>query len=408
MSLKTHADMSQFSTLNNHLVIAGHTIDQVAAIAGQTPFYVYDRAVIKKNVETLRHYFPEVSLHYAIKANPMPAVVHYLSQQVDGLDVASAKELHIALSTGISPSKVSFAGPGKSAQELSMAIAAGITLNVESITELERIIAIVEHDDTSANVALRLNPDFELKSSGMKMGGGPQQFGIDVEQLDSVFELLKHPKLHFMGLHIFTGSQNLNAGSIITAHNSIFALVDRLQQEYSFTLKHLNIGGGFGIPYFPGDQLLDLEPISANLKQLIDEHQKLLVDCELILELGRYLVGNAGVYVCQITDKKISRDQTYLICNGGLHHHLAASGNFGQVIRKNYPVAIANRMQQSDTELVNIVGPLCTPLDILANKMELPKAEIGDWVAVFQSGAYGFTASPRDFLSHPHPVELLL
>lgn len=408
MSLKTHADMSQFSTLNNHLVIAGHTIDQVAAIAGQTPFYVYDRAVIKKNVETLRHYFPEVSLHYAIKANPMPAVVHYLSQQVDGLDVASAKELHIALSTGISPSKVSFAGPGKSAQELSMAIAAGITLNVESITELERIIAIVEHDDTSANVALRLNPDFELKSSGMKMGGGPQQFGIDVEQLDSVFELLKHPKLHFMGLHIFTGSQNLNAGSIITAHNSIFALVDRLQQEYSFTLKHLNIGGGFGIPYFPGDQLLDLEPISANLKQLIDEHQKLLVDCELILELGRYLVGNAGVYVCQITDKKVSRGQTYLICNGGLHHHLAASGNFGQVIRKNYPVAIANRMQQSDTELVNIVGPLCTPLDILANKMELPKAEIGDWVAVFQSGAYGLTASPRDFLSHPHPIELLL
>lgn len=289
-----------------------------------------------------------------------------------------------------------------------MAIAAGITLNVESITELERIIAIVEHDNTSANVALRLNPDFELKSSGMKMGGGPQQFGIDVEQLDSVFELLKHPKLHFMGLHIFTGSQNLNAGSIITAHNSIFALVDRLQQEYSFSLKHLNIGGGFGIPYFPGDQLLDLEPIADNLNQLITEHQKLLVDCELILELGRYLVGNAGVYVCQITDKKISRDQTYLICNGGLHHHLAASGNFGQVIRKNYPVAIANRMQQSDTELVNIVGPLCTPLDILANKMELPKAEIGDWVAVFQSGAYGFTASPRDFLSHPHPVELLL
>lgn len=408
MSLKTHADMSQFKTRDDQLVIAGHTIDQVAAIAGQTPFYVYDRAVINKNVETLRHYFPEVSLHYAIKANPMPAVVHYLSQQVDGLDVASAKELHTALSTGISPAKISFAGPGKSEQELSMAIAAGITLNVESITELERIIAIVENDDTSANVALRLNPDFELKSSGMKMGGGPQQFGIDVEQLDSVFELLKHPKLHFMGLHIFTGSQNLNAGSIITAHNSIFALVDRLFQEYGFSLKHLNIGGGFGIPYFPGDQLLELEPIAANLNQLIAEHQQLLDNCELVLELGRFLVGNAGVYVCQVTDKKVSRGQTYLICNGGLHHHLAASGNFGQVIRKNYPVAIANRMQQSDTELVNIVGPLCTPLDILANKMELPKAEIGDWVAVFQSGAYGFTASPRDFLSHPHPIELLL
>lgn len=408
MSHKMHADMNQFESRDGQLVIAGYSVEEVVAIAGQTPCYVYDHSVIKQNVERLRSLFPKVSLHYAIKANPMPAVVNYLSHQVNGLDVASAKELHIALSTGISPSKISFAGPGKSEQELTMAIFSGITINVESITELERIIKVADSNDRFANIALRLNPDFELKSSGMKMGGGPQQFGIDVEKLDQVFELLKHPKLKFMGLHIFTGSQNLNSGSIITAHNSIFALVDRLQQEYGFKLKHLNIGGGFGIPYFPGDQLLDLEPIADNLNKLIDEHKHLLQDCELILELGRYLVGNAGVYLCQITDKKVSRGQTYLIANGGLHHHLAASGNFGQVIRKNYPVAIANRMQQSDTELVNIVGPLCTPLDILANKMELPKAEIGDWVAIYQSGAYGFTASPRDFLSHPHPVELLL
>ncbi|ACV25567.1 pyridoxal-dependent decarboxylase, exosortase A system-associated [Kangiella koreensis] len=408
MSHKTHADMNQFESRDGQLVIAGYSVEEVVAIAGQTPCYVYDRSVIKQNVDRLRRFFPKVSLHYAIKANPMPAVVNYLSHQVDGLDVASAKELHTALSTGISPSKVSFAGPGKSEQELTMAIFSGITINIESITELKRIITIADSHDRVANIALRLNPDFELKSSGMKMGGGPQQFGIDVEQLDQVFELLEHPKLNFMGLHIFTGSQNLNAGSIITAHNSIFALVARLHAEYGFSLKHLNIGGGFGIPYFPGDKLLDLEPIAENLNKLIDEHQSLLNDCELILELGRYLVGNAGIYLCQITDKKVSRGQTYLIANGGLHHHLAASGNFGQVIRKNYPVAIANRMQQSDTELVNIVGPLCTPLDILANKMELPKAQIGDWVAVYQSGAYGFTASPRDFLSHPHPVELLL
>lgn len=408
MSPKTHADMNQFSIRDGQLVIGGHTIDEAVAIAGQIPCYLYDRSVIRQNVDNLRSFFPKVSLHYAIKANPMPAVVNHLSQLVDGLDVASGKELHTALSTGIAPTKISFAGPGKSEQELTMAIFSGITINVESITELERIIKVTDSHDRDANVALRLNPDFELKSSGMKMGGGPQQFGIDVEQLDQVFELLQHPRLKFMGLHIFTGSQNLNSGSIITAHNSIFALVERLQQDYGFSLKHLNIGGGFGIPYFPGDQLLDLEPIADNLTQLIADHKQLLTDCELILELGRYLVGNAGIYVCQITDKKVSRDQTYLICNGGLHHHLAASGNFGQVIRKNYPVAIANRMQQSDTELVNIVGPLCTPLDILANKMELPKAEIGDWVVVFQSGAYGFTASPRDFLSHPHPVELLL
>lgn len=408
MSHKTHADMHQFESRDGQLVIAHYSVEEIVAIAGQTPCYVYDRSVIKKNVDRLRRFFPKVSLHYAIKANPMAPVVNYLSHLVDGLDVASGKELHTALSTGISASKISFAGPGKSEPELTMSIFSGITINVESITELERIIKIVDSHDRYAKLALRLNPDFELKSSGMKMGGGPQQFGIDIEQLDEVFKLLNHPKLKFMGLHIFTGSQNLNSDSIITAHNSIFALIDRLHKVYGFTLKHLNIGGGFGIPYFPGDQLLELEPIADNLNRLIAEQQRLLDDCELILELGRYLVGNAGVYLCQVTDKKVSRNQTYLITNGGLHHHLAASGNFGQVIRRNYPVAIANRMQQSDTELVNIVGPLCTPLDILANKMELPKAEIGDWVAVYQSGAYGFTASPRDFLSHPHPVELLL
>ena len=408
MSPKTHADMSQFSNRDNQLVIGGYPVSEVVAIAGQVPCYVYDRSVIKQNIQRLRDFFPGVSLHYAIKANPMPAVVQLLSQQVDGLDVASAKELHTALATGKAPAKISFAGPGKSEQELSMALAAGIIINVESLTELSRLAKLAEQQNRSAQVALRLNPDFELKSSGMKMGGGPQQFGMDVELIEQAFEALEHPLLEFCGLHIFTGSQNLNPGSIIAAHNSIFDLVARLHQQYNFTLRHLNIGGGFGIPYFPGDQPLDLQPIADNLRQLKEKHQSLLSGCELILELGRYLVGNAGVYLCQITDKKVSRGQTYLITNGGLHHHLAASGNFGQVIRKNYPVAIANRMQQTDTELVNVVGPLCTPLDILANKMELPRAEIGDWVAVFQSGAYGYTASPRDFLSHSHPVELLL
>ncbi|NVK22035.1 MAG: pyridoxal-dependent decarboxylase, exosortase A system-associated [Kangiellaceae bacterium] len=400
--------MTQFSIKDGELAIANKTVSELVQIAGQTPCYIYDRNVIAHNIEQLREHFPRVSLHYAIKANPYQPLVSFVANLVDGLDVASGKELRTALATSISADDISFAGPGKSSTELLMAIASGVTINVESKTELERIITLAQANNTSANVALRLNPDFELKSSGMKMGGGSQQFGIDIEQLDPIFELLKADGVSFKGLHIFTGSQNLNPQSLISAHDNIFALVQRLQQQYSFVLEHLNIGGGFGIPYFAGEQVLDLEPIAENLNSLFDQYKELVQDCEVILELGRYIVGNSGIYVSQITDKKVSRGQTYLITNGGLHHHLAASGNFGQVIRKNYPVDVANKMISNDKEIVNVVGPLCTPLDILASKMELPVADIGDYIVVYQSGAYGFTASPRDFLSHAHPVELML
>ena len=289
-----------------------------------------------------------------------------------------------------------------------MALASGITINVESATELQRIADLSSSLDLEAKVALRLNPDFELKSSGMKMGGGSQQFGIDVEQLNDVMNILQHQKLELRGLHIFTGSQNLRPESIISAHNNIFALVERLIEQYQLKLTHLNIGGGFGIPYFPGDSELDLEPIANNLKKLRQDYSKTFEQCEIILELGRYLVGNAGIYLCEVTDTKISRGKRFLVTNGGLHHHLAASGNFGQVIRKNYPLAVVNKMDANELESVDVVGPLCTPLDILGGNVELPPAEIGDIIGVFQSGAYGFSASPRDFLSHPHPVQLLL
>lgn len=403
-----HAEMDQFAIRDGELCVADKTISEISAIAGQTPFYLYSKDVIKQNVERLRQYFPKINLHYAIKANPMPQLVSFMAELVDGLDVASGKELRVALASGIKRQDISFAGPGKSLNELAMAIASGITINIESLTELERIQQLASEMQQTANIAIRINPDFELKSSGMKMGGGAQQFGIDVEQLDPVFELLQDAHLELKGLHIFTGSQNLNPDSIITAHNNIFALVERLKSQYQFTLQHLNIGGGFGIPYFPGEQHLVLDAIAENLNQLLATHSEITKNCEVILELGRYLVGNAGLYICEVVDKKVSRGQQYLITNGGLHHHLAASGNFGQVIRKNYPVAIVNKMNSQNKEVVNVVGPLCTPLDILANKMELATAEIGDLVAVYQSGAYGYSASPRDFLSHPEPVELLL
>ena len=202
--------------------------------------------------------------------------------------------------------------------------------------------------------------------------------------------------------------QNLRPDSLIEAQNATFELAYRLADEAPAALEMLNIGGGFGIPYFPGEQRLDLASVSENLQRCLDECHARLGDVEVMTELGRYLVAEAGVYVCEVVDKKTSRGQTYLVTNGGLHHHLAASGNFGQIIRKNYPVVTAHRVNEAPRELVNVVGPLCTPLDLLADRMELGQADVGDLIVVLQSGAYGYTASPHLFLGHPQPQQILV
>lgn len=404
-----HAPLIQFPVVDDELLVGGMPLRQLAAQVGQTPFYAYDREAITRRVRELREALPNgISLHYAIKANPMPAVVGHLTTLVDGLDVASLGEMRVALDSGMPAGEISFAGPGKGDVELRGAIAAGITLNLESSGELERAIRIGEMVGVQPRVAVRVNPDFELKSSGMKMSGGPKPFGIDAELVPSVLRRIGESGVHFRGFHIFSGSQNLRPDSLIEAQNATFELAYRLSDEAPAALEMLNIGGGFGIPYFPGEQRLDLSSVSENLQRCLGECHARLGDVEVMTELGRYLVAEAGVYVCEVVDKKTSRGQTYLVTNGGLHHHLAASGNFGQIIRKNYPVVTAHRVNEAPRELVNVVGPLCTPLDLLADRMELGQADVGDLIVVLQSGAYGYTASPHLFLGHPQPQQILV
>ena len=279
---------------------------------------------------------------------------------------------------------------------------------MESESEMRRIGAIAGKLGVAPKVAIRINPDFELKSSGMKMGGGPKQFGVDAERVPDMLQELAGLPLDFFGFHVFSGSQNLKEESIMEAHEKTFDLALRMNEHVPSPVKLLNIGGGFGIPYFPGDKPLNLAPIGENLARLLPRVKQALPQVEIVTELGRFLVGEAGIYVCRVIDKKISRGETFLITDGGLHHHLAASGNFGQVIRKNYPVTIGNKAESLDKEIVHVVGPLCTPLDTLGSKMELPRADVGDLVVVFLSGAYGFTASPHLFLSHPLPKEVFV
>ena len=404
-----HAAAARFPVAGEEMTVAGIPLSMLAARVGRTPFYAYDRGLLHSRAAELRKILPaEVRLHYAIKANPMPALVAFMAGRVDGMDVASGAELTVALDAGCDPREVSFAGPGKSEVELAQAVAAGVLVNVESPREVHLLAQASERLRRPARVAVRVNPDFELKSSGMKMGGGPKQFGIDAEQAPAVLDEIGRRGLGFEGFHIFSGSQNLRADAICEAQTNALELAIRLAAHAPAPVQSVNLGGGFGIAYFPGERPLDVAPIGEHLRGVVAAAKERLPSATLVIELGRYLVGEAGVYVCRVLDRKVSRGEVFLVTDGGLHHHLAASGNFGQVIRKNYPVEIGNRVASGHREVASVVGPLCTPLDLLADRMDLAAAVPGDLVVVYQSGAYGLTASPLQFLSHPPPVEVLV
>lgn len=398
---------------SNQVCVGNMPLSQIEKLVSNTPFYAYDRQLIINRVKELKQLLPkEISLHYAIKANPYPSLVNMMVEQVAGFDVASKKEMLLALQSGMPAKAISFAGPGKTPDDIDAAIISGVTLHVESSGEIAKVEQAASSLNMKANIAIRVNPKFELKSSGMKMAGGAKPFGIDEEQVAQVINNVDLEHINLLGFHIFAGSQNLNADAIISAQQQTFALakllIEHTRKITNKGIDYLNIGGGFGVPYFANDTELDVPLIAQNLTSLIEQYKSTMGNIELIIELGRYLVAEAGIYVTKVVDKKTSRGTNYLVCDGGLHHHLANSGNFGQVIRKNYPVAIGNKLNQKEHEEVTIVGPLCTPLDILADKVTLPSATVGDYVVIFQSGAYGASASPKDFLSQPQLSEILL
>jgi len=407
----THAPatIARFEVINDCLQIGGMALTRLAQRVGSTPFYACDRSHLNSRVALLRHHLPPmIQLHYAMKANPMPTIVQHLASLVDGIDVASGMEMKGALDAGMKPACISFAGPGKNDRELACAIAAGIVINLESAQEMARIAGIGTALGIRPIVAVRVNPDFELKASGMKMGGGPKQFGVDAEEVPALLKQLHTLALDFEGFHIYSGSQNLDAAAIGEAQEKTFALAIRLAADAPGPVRTLNIGGGFGVPYFPGQAPLDIAAVGARLHGMMQGVGQALPGTRIVIELGRYLVAEAGMYVCRVVERKVSRGKVYLVTDGGLHHHLAASGNFGQVIRKNYPVVIGNRMYKGARETATVIGPLCTPLDVLADELEMAMGEVGDLVVVLQSGAYGLSASPVGFLSHPAALEVLV
>ena len=400
---------SGYAALDGELAVGGRTASQLAQNVGSTPLFVYSRAHLDQRIADLRAAMPDrLGINYAVKANPFAPVLGHMATLVDGFDIASAGELAMVRDAGIDLSKVSFAGPGKRDSELDAAIRAGVTLNCESEGEAERTLAIGQKLGLTPRIAIRVNPEFELRGSGMKMGGGAKPFGVDAERVPALAKHVIASGAEWRGLHIFTGSQALNSDAIIETQGNVLKLAGNLADAIGRPLPKLNMGGGFGIPYFPNDDALDIAPIGAALGDMFGQLPDSLADTDLCIELGRYLVGEAGVYLTRIIDKKVSHGVIYLVTDGGLHHQLAASGNFGTVVRRNYPVAIASRFDAEPSEEVNVVGCLCTPLDRLADQAHLPRAEVGDLVAVFCAGAYGASASPSAFLGQGPAAEILV
>jgi len=398
-----------YAAIGGELAIGGRPVSHWVEQAGRTPLFVYSRDRIAQRFEMLRAAMPDrLKINYAIKANSFDPLLSFVSPLADGLDIASGGELELVRATGFDLGRVSFAGPGKRDLELEAAIAAGVTLNLESEAEADRALPIADRLGVTPRLAVRVNPDFELKGSGMKMGGGPKPFGIDAARVPALVRQIVAAGCDFRGLHIFTGSQALSAEAVIDMQAKVLDCAHRIAVDAGVTLPKLNMGGGFGIPYFPGDEPLDIAAVGAALEERFRDLPDTLADAELFIELGRYLVGEAGVYLTRIIDRKESYGETYLVTDGGLHHQLAASGNFGTVVRRNYPVAIASRFAAEPAEEANVVGCLCTPLDRLADKAHLPRAEVGDLVAVFCAGAYGASASPSAFLGQGPAAEMLV
>jgi diaminopimelate decarboxylase len=399
-----------FPESNDSLVVGGFSAPEIVKTYG-TPIFIYDRGILDQQFEALRSTLPEpFSIYYSIKANPaIPILKHFLSRGC-GLEIASAGEFTTALASGCPPDRVIFAGPGKSESELELVLSKGIgEIHIESLTEAGRVASIGGRLGLKAKIALRINPASVAEGGAMRMGGRPAPFGVDEEILDEALDsILGSPELDFGGIHLFAGTQILDADTILKQYEHGLALARRVSNRVGKPLKTLDFGGGLGIPYFSHEKELDLARLRAGLARLFANlaNDPSFSGCRFLVEPGRFLVGEAGLYVATITDIKISRGKKFLITDGGMHHHLAASGNLGQTIKRNYPIALLNKLQSAEQEVVDIVGPLCTPLDTLARGISLPNPQIGDLVGIFQSGAYGLTASPTRFLNHPLPGEI--
>lgn len=385
---------------------------QAAASDFGTPCYVYFLSDVAKRREHLVHSFGgRFQLSFAVKCNPNLRLLSRMRTLVDFLDVSSIGEFRLALNAGWSSEQLSFTGPGKREPELAEAINAGLgELVVESVGEAVTASRIATALGRRQRILIRLSPTSVPKGFGDQMAGRPSPFGIDVEDIgEAMPAIMALPGLDIHGLHIYAGTQCLKAAAVCENYRNFISIFEDVCGTYALAPKKLVFGSGLGIPYHMGDAAIDLEEVAADTNAQLDvlSMKASFKNCRYVLELGRYLVGEAGYFVIQVVSIKESRGTRIAICDGGMNHHLPASGHFGMVMHRNYPMHKVGD-HQGPIEAINLVGPLCTSIDRLANGIALPRLEVGDLVAIHSSGAYGPTASPTAFISHPRPREILI
>ena len=412
MSIATSIITRCFDVQNGELKIGGILVRELATQFG-TPMYIYDSHLLDEKIKCLRKTLPEhFDIYYSVKANPNMAIIKHFLSQGCGLEIASAGEFNLARRAGCDLSKIIFAGPSKTVAELEQILPDGIEeIHVESELEIRRIESISSRLGIKTPVALRVNPTGAAEGGAMRMGGKATQFGIDEECLDPALDaVLSANFLEFKGIHVYSGTQILDYKILLRQYRKGLEIARQISKRLARALETVDFGGGLGIPYFSNESELDMDGFRAGLAELISDINKdpLFEGTRFIVEPGRYLVGESGVYVTTVNDIKISRGKKFLILDGGMNHHLAASGNLGQVIKRNFPISLVEKLDQESIDVVNMVGPLCTPLDTLAKDITVPLAEVGDLVGIFQSGAYGLTASPLGFLSHRAPPEVMI
>ena len=401
-----------FRARGGELLVGDIGVRELAATFG-TPLYVYDQGLMATRYRELVAAvdgFAEV--YYSIKANPQPEVARCFVNLGAGLEVASGGEFLLARAAGCDPKRLLFAGPGKGADELRIALGGGVgEIHIESLDEVALVGDIAASMGRSVSVALRINPEAAAAGGAMRMGGKPSPFGIDEENLDeAVSAVLAQPALHLDGVHLYSGTQVLQAEVLLRQWSHGLTLAQRLAGQLGRALRRVDLGGGLGIPYHTGQQPLDLAEVQAGAVVLAERLRSTpeLAGTQVLIEPGRWLTGPSGIYLMAVRSVKRSRGQRFVVCDGGMHHHLAASGNLGQVIKRDYPLVAATRVGEPSIDVASVVGPLCTPLDRLGHETPLPELRVGDLIAVLQSGAYGLSASPAGFLSHPMPAEVMV
>lgn len=413
--MTTHAERliaQWFGQADGELLVGGVKVSECLAEVG-TPAFLYDGRVLARTWAGLRDALPpQVDVYYSVKANPNPAILRFLVGHGAGLEIASAGELRRALQSGCAAERIAFAGPGKGDAELDLALEHGVgEIHVESLREAERLAAAARRRRTVANVAVRVNPGPEASGGAMRMGGKPAPFGVDEEQLPEVVAHIEaDPALALRGIHLYVGTQILDHQILLAQYRHGIDIARRVAGWTGRPLATVDLGGGLGVPYFANESPLDLDVLGRELRTLLDDvrSEPALRDARFVVEPGRYVVAEAGIYVARVVDVKTSRGKTFAVLDGGMHHHLAASGNLGQVIKRNFPIAVLTKLNRPATARADLVGPLCTPLDVLGRDVDVPDIAEGDLVGVFQSGAYALSASPTEFLSRPTPAEVLV